>query len=71
MICCKNYFVFLIFASLAVRKNILTAEISRFTVYEECIVKGLVWLVISSISVGHLYILYMIIAHTWLDIVED
>ena len=29
----KNYFVFLIFASLAMRENILTAKISRFTVY--------------------------------------
>ena len=27
----KNYFVFLIFASLAMRENILTAKISRFT----------------------------------------
>ena len=29
----KNYFVFLIFASLAMRENILTAKISRFTVH--------------------------------------
>ena len=28
----KNYFVFLIFASLAMHENILTAKISRFTV---------------------------------------